>query len=349
MQRILTIVLAFCLLVPSLSLAQASPLNVIATTTLIADVAQNVGGDLVTVTALMPPGADAHAFVPDPRDVAMVADADVVLVNGANLEESLLDVVTNAAAVDVTVVSTGVDMLAFGAGQAHDEHEMEAEHDHADEGEEHASGEILGKLGIDLDCGADDSHEAEDEGEDEHEHGPCDPHVWGNPLNVAVWAENIADALAAADPVNAETYRANATAYREQLTALDAELETLLADIPQAQRVLVTNHEFLGYFSARYDFELIGTVMPGGSTLAEPAPADIAALIDLIRDEGVPAIFAEVSDSSTLAEVIAGDVGQSVAVVTLYSGSLSAADGPAATYQDYMRYNAQAIANALGS
>ncbi len=127
----------------------------------------------------------------------------------------------------------------------------------------------------------------------------------------------------------------------------DAEVEALLAEIPEENRVIVTNHEFLAYFAKRYGFEIVGVVIPGGTTLAEPAPQDVAELIETIEHEGVRAIFVEVSDAGRLAQVIAGDAG-SVQVVTLYSDSLSSADGPAATYLDYMRHNAAAIAAALG-
>ena len=336
---LLTIVLAFGL--PMVAYAQTTPLNVIATTTIIADVAANVGGDRVEITALVPQDADTHSFSPNPRDMALVSEAQVVLVNGANLEETLLAVIENAATVELTVVSQGVDVLAFGD---------DPEEDHAEDEHDHAAAETVGKLGVDVECEAGhDEPEEHDEVEaehDEHEHGACDPHVWGNPQNVMVWADNIAEAFADADPDNADFYRANAESYNEQLAALDAELESLLSEIPEDRRILVTNHEFLGYFAARYGFEIVGTVIPGGSTLAEAAPQDVANLIETIQAEGVRAIFAEVSDTSTLANVIASDVGN-VAIVTLYSESLSAADDPAATYIDYMRFNAQAMADAL--
>ena len=319
MKRLLSpIVLLFTLIIlPALS-AQDSPLPVVATTSIIADVARNVGGDLVEVAALVPPDTDVHAFQPAPQDAVIIEQAAVVLVNGAGLEEGLLQLVESAATVPLTVVSDGVEALAFG--------------------------------GDDVVCALEDEHDTDDEHEhdaDEHEHGPCDPHFWGDPQNVQVWADNIASAFAAADPVNAEVYLANAATYNEQLDALDAELEAMFDAIPRQQRVIVTNHEFLGYFAARYGFEVAGTVIPGATTLVEPAPQDVAALIETIEAEGVKAIFVEVSDTSTLAGVIASDASD-VEVVTLYSGSLSAPDGPAATYIDYMRTNARMIVDALG-
>jgi zinc/manganese transport system substrate-binding protein len=315
------IVPLFMLMLPVGLFAQDMPLKVVSTTTIIADVARNVGGDFVDVTALIPPDSDVHAFQPAPQDAALIAKADVVLVNGANLEEGLLALVESSATVELTIVSDGVPMLAFG------NHEEEAlEHETACTAEEHAV----------------------EDSDHEHEHSACDPHVWGNPQNVAIWADNIAAAFAAADPDNADSYAANAAAYKDQLVALEAELEALFASIPEADRVIVTNHEFMGYLAARYGLEVVGTVIPAASTLAEPAPQDVAALIGTIRETGVKAIFAEVSDPGALAQVIARDAG-AVEVVALYSESLSAPDVPASTYIDLMRYNAQAIVDALAS
>ena len=320
-QQLVFIVLVVILIVPPQLVAQGSKLSVVATTTLIADVARHVGGELATVTALIPPGSDVHAFQPTPQDAVIIAQADVVLVNGGNLEEGLLQLVEAAASAPLIPVSDGVAMRFFGEYENTEESCTPDTHD-------------LEETTV----------EAEEAGE--HRHSNCDPHVWGDPGNVAIWAANIADALAASDPAHEETYRANAAAYIDELTALNAELESLFATIPDARRVLVTNHDFLSYFAARYDFEIVGTILPAASTLAEPAPQDVAALIDLIKARDVPAIFVEVSDAPLLATMIAGEI-DDVEMVTLYSDSLSTSDGPAATYVDYMRYNAQTIAAVL--
>lgn len=331
--------------------AQTAPrLRVVATTTLIADVARNVGGDLVDVTAIIPAGADTHTYNPTPRDVAGIASADVVLVNGASLEESLLDILLSAAASEPVVVSAGVPVLG---GHTHDD---EDDHDEDD----HASGyEVIGILGHSAECELrehDDDHADEDDhdadedmgADDGHDHGNCDPHVWTDPANVMIWAGNIAAAFAAADPENAAVYEANAAAYSAQLEALDEEIRALVDTIPAEDRVIVTNHEFLAYFAHAYGFEVVGTVIPSVSTLAEANPQTIIALVEVIRAEGVRAIFAEISVPQALAQAVAAEAGFDVQVVTLYSDSLSAADGPAATYIDYLRHNATTIVAALG-
>jgi zinc/manganese transport system substrate-binding protein len=297
----------------SAALAAEPVLHVVTTTTIIADVARSIGGDLVEVTSIIPLGADDHSYTPSSREVAQVADADIVLMNGLFLEESLIDILEANA--EPVIISFGVTVLD-------------------------ADGEIVGVLGEDADC-------EPGEHEEEHEHGRCDPHVWMNPANVMIWAENIRAAFAGADPANADTYAANAEAYIEELENLDAELTELVSELPEEQRILVTNHEFLGYFAAAYDFEVIGTVIPGISTIAEVDPRSVAQLVERIRETGVPAIFAETSLNSDLAETVAAEVGREVAVVSLYSASLSDEDGPASTYIDYMRYNVTAIVEAL--
>ncbi len=333
------IVLCFWVIIPAR--AQDTKLNIVTTTTFIADVARSVGGDLVNVISLVPPDTDIHAFQPSPQDVALIAEADVVLSNGAGLESFLGGLVENVAVVELFDISNGIPVLAFG-GHGHDEDE--------DPDDPHEAA-YIGVLGEDAVCDADhEQHEEEEEEEahdDDDHHGDCDPHFWTNPQNVMIWARNIAEIFAFTDRAYADTYRANAEAYVEQLEALDAEIEALLAGIPEENRVIVTNHEFLAYFAARYDFEIVGNVLPGLSTLAEPAPQDVAELITTIQEEGVRAIFVEISDTGRLAQAIAGDL-PDVQVVTLYSDSLSSADGPAATYLDYMRYNAGLIAAALG-
>lgn len=374
----------------SLVSAQSAPLRVVATTTIIADVARNVGGDLVEVTALIPPDSDVHAFQLTPRDARTLAEAQVILVNGAGLESFLGDLPQEVANVPLTVISNGIEVLAFGGhnhdeeaheeAHAEDEHSAEAtaeahtdeEHSaeataeaHADEehtdehADEHAAeaehkhdgAEYVGTLGTTAECGEHDHAEetyADEEahGDEEHAHGECDPHFWTDPLNVMIWAQNIAEVFAQVDPANAATYQANASAYQETLRALDEEVRQILSSVPEEKRVIVTNHEFLGYFATHYDFEIAGVILSGGTTLVDPSPQELASLVETMRQEGVTAIFAEVSNANRLAELLAQEVGDAQ-VLTLYTDALSSETGPASTYVDYLRFNAQTIAQAL--
>ncbi len=315
--------------------AQAAP-TVVATTTILADVAQNVAGDLFTVTPLIPADTDPHAFEPSTTEAVLVAQADLLLSVGAGYEAFLADLLTTVGEnIPVSVASNGLEILPYGDHEHHDEEAAAtAEADHADE--------HLGVLGVDLECAA---HTPEEEAaaEDEHDHGACDPHVWHDVANVMVWTTNIAAAFAELDPANAATYQANAAAYIEELTSLQVEIQQAVSTIPEDQRVLITNHEFMGYYAHAYGFEVAATVLPGSATGTEIAPQELAALIELVRTEGVPAIFAENTTTPQIAELIAQEAGVSV-VTTLYSDALGA-DAP--TYIDMMRANTQTIVAAL--
>ncbi len=341
MKRMLLVLLATLVMSLAVRANAQETLRVIASTSIVADVAQNVAGDVFRVETLVPVGADAHAFEPAPDDAVRVAEADLLLVVGAGYETFLGRLIEALASdsTQVVVVSNGVEILGFGGHMHEDEHQAEHE-------EEHEHG--IGILGVDLECEAHDHHdEGETEAHDEHDHGQCDPHVWMNPANVIIWARSIAEAFSAADPANAETFRANAEAYAAQLEALDAELTDILAVVPEERRLLVTNHEFMAYFAEAYGFEVIGTVLPAVTTTVEVDPRALADLIALITETNAGAVFAEISGSTRLAEVVAREAGVPV-VTDLYSETLSAADGPAPTYIDLMRHNARVIAAALG-
>ena len=336
--------------------SEMEPLSIAATTTILGDIAANVAGDDAEITVLLPVGADPHDFLASSAQVALLHDADLVVANGLLLEESLIDVLRAVEADGVRLFEVGelLDPLPFAAGAGHDDHDEDEGdgHDH-DEGEghdedegghDHDEGEGHDDEGGEHDH--DEHGEGEDEGaEHEHDHGSEDPHFWMDPLRVAKAAIHIADELNKIAP--SPSWAERAEAYAASLEELDAEIRDLLSSIPEENRKLITNHDAFGYFAARYDFEVVGAVIPGGSTLAEPSSADMAALVDAIVDEGVRAIFAETIEPSVLAEAVAAEVGASVEVVELYSGSLGEPGTDAGTLIGMLRLNAERIAEAL--
>lgn len=180
---------------------------------------------------------------------------------------------------------------------------------------------------------------------DEHGDGPFDPHFWLDPTKVADTIAPLGDALVAAG-ADADLVRRCAEAFVGDLGDLDAEITAALAAIPDDRRILVTNHDALGYFADRYDFEILGSVLPSTSTLAEASQRELDELAQAITDAGVPAIFAEnlevVDDAQVLGDRLRVDV------VSLYTDSLGDADSGASTYADMLRTDAAAIADALG-
>jgi len=171
-----------------------------------------------------------------------------------------------------------------------------------------------------------------------------DPHVWFDVHNVVRWVATVEQSLSALDPANAAVYRANAEAYNRELEALDAWIVQEVAAIPEANRKLVINHPVLGYFAGRYGLEQIGAVYPLNPS-AEPSAQDLAALENMVRQFNVPAVFAENTVSAKLAEQVSRDTG--VKLVLLYTDSLGGPGTGAETYLDLMRYDVQAIVEAL--
>jgi ABC-type Zn uptake system ZnuABC Zn-binding protein ZnuA len=174
------------------------------------------------------------------------------------------------------------------------------------------------------------------------EHPQGDPHFWLDPNNVVKYVENIRNGLTQADPDGAAIYANNATAYIEQLKALDRWITQQVANVQPERRMLVTNHESLGYFADRYGFTVVGAVIPSVSTDASPTAQQMAALIAQIKATGAPAIFLEVGANPQLAQQIAAETGVKV-VTDLYTHSLSAPDGPAPTYIEMMKYDVSRI------
>ncbi len=345
-----TILLLLSLLACTVTVqAQAAPLRVVASFTILADVAQNVAGSAATVTTLMPIGADPHSFSPRPGDLMQLADASVILVSGAQLEQNLDEVIGNASSSEnIVVASQCVEILPFNStpsaaasateaaptdpvGQhcVANAAELDALHQTSGVPADVGTVQPLGRLHS-LACAGG---------------GNCDPHVWYNPANVELWTLQIRDTLSQLDPANASVYAHNAQAYLGQLETLRADLGQHIASLPPARRVLVTNHDALGYFADTYGFKIVGLVIPSVSTLSEPSAMQIAQLIDIIRSQHVAAVFAETTVSPNLAQQVADEAGAKF--YQLYTDSLSAADGPAPTYLDFMRSNVQTIISAL--
>jgi ABC-type Zn uptake system ZnuABC Zn-binding protein ZnuA len=283
-------------------------LTVLAAESFLADIAQNVAGDRLVVGSLLPSGLDPHAFEPTPKDVAKIADSNVLIVNGAGLEQWLANILESAG------------------GQ---------------------------RLVIEASSGLSPTRRSDEEivcappGAADDEHGAGgDPHFWLDPMLVIRYVENIRDGFSQADPQGKESYEDNAAAYITRLEELDAWIAEQVATIPPERRLLVTNHESLGYFADRYGFKLIGAILPSFSTGASPSAGDLARLADCIKSSGTQAIFLETGSNPQLAEQLAKETGIQV-VTELYSHSITPPGGNAPDYISMMKYNTEAIVNAL--
>lgn len=266
--------------------------------------ARQVVGDVtgVTIESLATPGVDAHDLELTPRQVGRISDAQLVVFS-AGMQPSLDEAVAAQAADHSLDVATVVELLEA------DDHE---DHDHAE-----------------------DDHD--EDGHEGHDHDGLDPHFWLDPERYAAAGEAIAEELAAIDPGNADTYRANAEAFSASLTELDEEFRTGLAACEQD--TLVTTHEAFGYLADRYGFDQVG--ITGISPEAEASPARMAEITRTVDELGISAIYAETSLGGDLADVIASETGAQVLVLDPIEGITDNSAG--SDYFEVMRANLEAL------
>ena len=271
--------------------AQETPVPVVATFSVLADMAREVGGDAVAVASLVPPGSDAHVFEPRPADLRALRAAKVVVENGLGLERLPLRHIASSGFAGVRIVAAQ-NLALLPTGQA----------------------------------------------------GMPDPHVWQNPRHAARMVRVIAVGLALADPAHADAHRARADDYVARIEALDREIERMLDGIPPARRRILTSHDAFAYYGERYGVQFRG--IQGVSTHAEPSARDLARLARQVRQEGVRVVFAESMGDARIAAALAREAGARLGE-RVYSDSLSAPGGPAATYLDMMRHNTVLFAAAM--
>ncbi|MGB0675781.1 MAG: metal ABC transporter substrate-binding protein, partial [Candidatus Nanopelagicales bacterium] len=287
-------------------------------------------------------------FSPSSAEVADMVTSDLVVANGLMLEAGLEDALENAASDGATVLEVAplLDPIPFG-GKHGDEHSDE----HDEDGHDDDHGDKQGDEHGDEDSHSDehgDDHGDDEGGEDgdEHAHGSEDPHFWFDMNRMATAAEIIGAELA---ENNGDVFADCGSKIADEIRSAEQDVRSLLESVPADQRILVTDHDALGYLADVYGYEIAGTVIPSGTTLAEPSSADLVELVDVIEDEGVQVIFANTADPTTLADAVAAEAGTDIQVVTLFVGSLGGPGSGAEDYVSMMLTNAELISGALNA
>ncbi len=293
-------------------------IRVVATTTQLADFTSAVVGNDGVVSGLILPNSSAHQFDPSAKNLLDVGDAQALVANGAGLEPWLQDLMdAGAFSGDLVVASDGIVLREGG-------------HDHADE---HA-GEAVA---------TEEEHAGEEKAAE-------DPHVWTAPQNAIAMVNNIARGLSDVRPDLADTFAKNAAAYVEKLTLLDTWATEAFASVAPEKRLLITNHDALGYFVDAYEITYVGSIMPSLDDNAEPSAQEIDALIERIKQEGAVAVFSESTLSDKLATTIAREA--QVAVYSgddaLYADSLGPEGTDGATYLGATIHNVTVLVTAWG-
>ena len=347
--RILPSLLSMLILLAACSPAASGPtavqsdgerLRVVASLSPIANIVYNVGGDRIDLAGILPPGVDPHTYEPRPSDAVKLAQADLVFVNGLHLDESTMRLAAanlkeGAEIIQLAVAAAEPDDLIYGQEHHHGHGEQDEGHDddeegHAEEEDDHGAEE-------------DDGH-GEEEEHDGEEREP-DPHLLLDPNFAMRYAKVVLDSLAAHDPDNSDYYQANFDEYSARLQALDGAIRATTATIPESNRRLLTYHDSFGYFARRYGYTIVGAIQP--SDTSEPSAQEVAALIEQLRVEKVPAIFGSALLSLDVLERIAAETGATVS--TLLDEDLPGEPGdPEHTYIGMMVENMRTLASSLG-
>lgn len=336
-------------------------LQVVTSTGIIAHLAEQIAGDDADVVSVIPPGADAHTFSPTTAAIRAVSAADVVIVNGYNLEESTLATIFEQLRDDALLVVATVGITPLEGGHHHHEdegHDDEDEdgHGHDDEDEDgHGHDDEDEEEGHGHDEDEEDGHGHDEDEEGDHddekikvakEHelavADGDPHMWLTVPNAMVYVRNIANALVAADPDNAAAYREREAAYLAELEELDEEVRSTIGGIPPESRVLIVYHDAFQYFAAEYGLELAAALLPGNPSQQASASA-VAEIIEIVGGRQVGAVYREPQFAADAIEAIAQEAG--VRVLTLYSAAFT---DEVDSYVELMRANANALVDGLG-
>ncbi len=322
--------------------AEGESFTVVATTTQVADFTRELTEGLnVEVTQLLQPGMSAHSFEPTPADLVALGSADLVVSSGAGLEEWLDAAVSSSGyAGEVVDASANVTLSGSHEHEHGEEEHAEEEHTHA-EGEEHSHEEEAHAEG--------EAHAEDEHAEDEHAEG--NPHTWTSPANAKLMAAEIATHLEELPGIDAAKVQANADAYDAELTELDTWIAANVDAVPEAERVVVTNHDALHYYLDQYGITFVGSIMPSFDDSAEPSAAEIDSLIAEIKEHNVKAIFTETQLSPQNAETIAAQTGAKVfsGDEALATDALGEPGTPTGTYVGATVHNTQMIIESWGA
>ena len=300
--------------------------EVIASSSILCDLTQQIAQDTVNLTCLMEPEQDPHTYKITPGDRQAMETADLIIYGGYKLVPSIEDAVT---AIENPVTKIAVYEQAVPnpilaehhhhEDEDHDEHEHEHEHEHAEE---------------------------EKKAEVEEELEP-DPHVWHSVQNAIAIAEEIEGQLAKINPDQAEIYAENSKQFQDELGQLDAWIKQQIATIPTGQKTLVTTHDSFNYYIQAYGLENQESLQ-GLSTAEQPTASRLKELVTELKSTKVPTIFAEVTTNDRLIGTVAREASVQISPQKLFTGALGTQGSEADTYIGMIAANTCTIVNGLG-
>ncbi|WP_026824487.1 metal ABC transporter solute-binding protein, Zn/Mn family [Exiguobacterium marinum] len=307
-------------------------LTVYASTFALKSIAEEIGGDQVNVEMVIPPGADPHTFEPTSKQMTQIAEADLFLTIGHDLEPYVESMEKSLDGQNVTFVKTAENVALLDATDTVHVHEEDGhtEDEHAHEEDGHTEDEH--------------AHEEDGHSEDEHahhDHGQYDPHVWLDPMNAVTMAEAVEAAFSEEAPDYKDEFTDRLSAFKEEADALDGELAAAVENGTKSE--LLVTHAAYGYLAERYGFEQLP--IAGLTPSEEPSQQALKRIIEEARLHDLNYIAFENTVTPKVAEVVKEEIGaESVTIYNLESVTKEQMDK---SYFDLMRENVKALETAL--
>ena len=288
-------------------------LTVMASTPIIADWVNQVGGERVEVKSIVPPGINPHGHQPGSKTLTEIASADAVFFVGLGYEGLwMTKLIENNDGIPFTTLGDITEPLHEDHDEDHEKHE-----DHDEDHDEH-------------------------EGHDDHDHELGNPHFWFDPIRVVAAVDAIAASLARVDPESADLFEKNANDYKNLLNKLDEEIASQINTIPESNRTVMTEHQSLLYFTEKYGLESVESVIPQTRNEVGPTPRDLERAIEAVKHHNLKVIFVEFETNKAAAERVAEESGiklsDELQVETLKDNQ---------SYEDFMRQNVSIIVSGL--
>ncbi len=303
-------------------------LKIYATMYPVYDFTQKIAGDKADVQLLIPVGQSSHHWEPGQKEMKELQEADMLVYNGAGLE-GWVDKVLTSIDGDIVAVDSSKDVNLIASTHTHD-HEEDRDHEEAVEEEHNHEHEH-------------DEAEEEHNHEHEHEHGAYDPHIWLDPKNAVIQIENIANTLIAADPENADFYRANLDKYREEFMAIDTMYQEQLSSL--ARDTIVVSHEAYGYICHEYGLNQVG--IEGIFAEGEPDAKTMAQIIDFVKNQNITTIFTEELIDTKTADAISAETGAKTVYLNPLEGLSQEEIDAGDDYVSVMKSNLEKLVEAL--
>ena len=297
--------------------------EVVASSTILCDLTEQIAQDTIDLTCLMEPEQDPHTYTITPGDRKAIETATLILYSGYGLVPPVEKAVaqTDTTIPKIAVYEQAVPNPILAGHHHHEEHGHHDEHDHHD-------------------------HEKEETATETEELTP-DPHVWHDAQNGVAIVEVIESQLAQINPEQASLYSQNATALKEELEKLDTWVKKQVQTIPEGQKTLVTTHDAFNYYIQAYGLEN-SEALQGFSTEEKPTASRVKELVAKVKETKVPTIFAEISTNDRVIGTVANEAGVKVSESKLLAGALGAQGSETGTYVGFITYNTCAIVNGLG-